>query len=680
MTMRRTVRSVTKRWLVVILPLAVFLAFGTDRVAPISANPGISAAIPGQTVLTATRNTNGTSTLHWRANAATSCWSDDFATHGATSGAVVVNPPTTTTYTVYCSGRLRPVPEGVFGKGNTTLTCIDFDGDGYGTGPGCLGPDADDGDPSVHSVADWKAKYGTLNAFLTHLGYSGMLRYWFISPTGNDSACAPGTSAEAILNPCATIFHIRKLLQPGDVVVFRGGTYTGDAGWTYLVKSGTVANPIMLIAYPGEKPILDHTGHDAFAATSISNMVVDGLTFTGENPNGAAFYGGANNSRPNSVGERNWIIRNVESGSGGDEIYEMENLHNWLIEHNILYHSLATENVYLGSRNLPNDHITFRDNIVFGVGGGEDYGWPALQHNGRVTNFDIEGNIFYGNGAASLSFVEGVSHSLVRNNLIFDNTREGLIIFESLNGDTPQGQPPCTNGICPYDQNYNTIENNTIVVGSYGGRNVDTSLAYAIGISNNSYHFVKDLGHQTFRNNVLVTDNGPPFWFLDDDVAAEFIRNNPTSAATSIFQNNLIYKTGKDPAMLKEGDTCALMAPEVEGQPPCTDNGKRPARNFDWSQLPSLTGTFTGNRNADPQFVRYHPANWQHPESQNFRLAPNSPGIRGGSPQTEATVDIQGMPQTSPPTIGAYASTQNASISFARATVVIDAPPLSLPR
>ena len=51
--------------------------------------------------------------------------------------------------------------------------CLDKDGDGYGVGPACLGPDADDNDSTVHSANDVVAKYGSINAFLTHLGYQG---------------------------------------------------------------------------------------------------------------------------------------------------------------------------------------------------------------------------------------------------------------------------------------------------------------------------------------------------------------------------------------------------------------------------------------------------------------------------------------------------------------------------
>ena len=62
--------------------------------------------------------------------------------------------------------------QGLNGLGASTMTCIDRDGDGYGTGAGCQGPDADDLDATVHTGPQAVAKYGTLSAFLAHLGYS----------------------------------------------------------------------------------------------------------------------------------------------------------------------------------------------------------------------------------------------------------------------------------------------------------------------------------------------------------------------------------------------------------------------------------------------------------------------------------------------------------------------------
>jgi len=64
------------------------------------------------------------------------------------------------------------------GPGCTTAYHIDKDCDGYGVGTSAndpnplLGPDADDNDASVHTTAQFIAKWSTLTAGLAHLGYT----------------------------------------------------------------------------------------------------------------------------------------------------------------------------------------------------------------------------------------------------------------------------------------------------------------------------------------------------------------------------------------------------------------------------------------------------------------------------------------------------------------------------
>src|SRR4051812_12928130 len=76
------------------------------------------------------------------------------------------------------------------GQGGSTLTCIDVDGDTFGMGPTCAGPDADDQDPAVHTTLQATNKWTTIKGLLNHRGYTPT-RYWVISPTGNDSTCLP---------------------------------------------------------------------------------------------------------------------------------------------------------------------------------------------------------------------------------------------------------------------------------------------------------------------------------------------------------------------------------------------------------------------------------------------------------------------------------------------------------
>src|ERR1035438_5026570 len=77
----------------------------------------------------------------------------------------------------------------IVGQGCTTVYHIDKDCDGYGVGPTTIttdpnplfGPDADDNDATVNTPASVLTKYGSINAFLTHLGYPTN-RVFYIDP------------------------------------------------------------------------------------------------------------------------------------------------------------------------------------------------------------------------------------------------------------------------------------------------------------------------------------------------------------------------------------------------------------------------------------------------------------------------------------------------------------------
>lgn len=97
-------------------------------------------------------------------------------------------------------------------------------------------------------------------------------------------------------------------LRPGDTIYLRGGTYDGhydDAGWNesniVLDHGGTQAQPIALVAYPGERPKLVNTGADSGGRPNFylsagpgrlgSWVTIAGLTMVAEP---AAIYGGGN--------------------------------------------------------------------------------------------------------------------------------------------------------------------------------------------------------------------------------------------------------------------------------------------------------------------------------------------------------------------------------------------------
>jgi hypothetical protein len=74
----------------------------------------------------------------------------------------------------------------------------------------------------------------------------------------------------------------------------------------------------------------------------------------------------------------------------------------------------------------------------------------------------------------------------------------------------------------------------------------------------------------------------------------------------------------------------------------------------------SLAKEFTGNILADPIFVAYDEANWGTPAAHDLHPRDGSPAIKAGA-ASGVPLDIQGLQQTVPPTIGAYATSDGAT-------------------
>src|SRR5262249_32145390 len=111
------------------------------------------------------------------------------------------------------------------GLGASTFTCVDKDGDGYGVGPGCIAPDADDRGADVHDAAAAIDKYGSLRAFLSHLGYAPG-HVFYLATDGDDDTGLPDDPA----HPYRTWDKLNVLMangtfQAGDAVIFRAGTF-----------------------------------------------------------------------------------------------------------------------------------------------------------------------------------------------------------------------------------------------------------------------------------------------------------------------------------------------------------------------------------------------------------------------------------------------------------------------
>src|SRR6185369_16432240 len=71
--------------------------------------------------------------------------------------------------------------------------------------------------------------------------------------------------------------------------------------------------------------------------------------------------------------------------------------------------------IYYGSREEPSQDIYIRRNISY------LHTIQGFQWNGRVTNMQVDQNVWYNNAGSGQTFEQGVSNSFFRSNLIFNN-------------------------------------------------------------------------------------------------------------------------------------------------------------------------------------------------------------------------------------------------------------------
>jgi hypothetical protein len=114
---------------------------------------------------------------------------------------------------------------------------------------------------------------------------------YYVAITGLDT----NVGSEAL--PFKTIGKAVGLANAGDVVYVRGGTHSYTAAIA-ISRSGTEALPCSLLAYPGERPLLDFTGM-ASGKRGItltgSYWVIKGIDITKATDNGMIISGGAYN-------------------------------------------------------------------------------------------------------------------------------------------------------------------------------------------------------------------------------------------------------------------------------------------------------------------------------------------------------------------------------------------------
>jgi hypothetical protein len=233
------------------------------------------------------------------------------------------------------------------------------------------------------------------------------------------------------------------------------------------------------------------------------------------------------------------IIRNCEIRDYYRGIWIIAGSNNLLIERNVVHDDQPTSehNIYLGQNSDDGGHavnVIGRNNILYNAS------WDNFHFNGVCDGCTLAGNIMYsantngGGGAANIAFQEGWNHGWIENNIIFNSSAYGLSFNDY---DDPQPM------IKPYNQNYNTIRNNTFVHTGRDASGQDLSMNgfSVVSVINNSTTAGLDLGHNTWDNNIFVemATGGGPY-----NAIVHYQQNqasDPNWLATDIWRNNILY-------------------------------------------------------------------------------------------------------------------------------------------
>jgi hypothetical protein len=120
---------------------------------------------------------------------------------------------------------------------------------------------------------------------------SGFAQPFYVALNGSD------TNSGSLGSPFRTIEKAVSVVQPGQTIYIRGGTYNLTATIA-IAKNGTANALISMGAYQGERPVLNFSGQ-AFGSAGIrltgSYWYFQGIDITGAGDNGMRIEGGSKN-------------------------------------------------------------------------------------------------------------------------------------------------------------------------------------------------------------------------------------------------------------------------------------------------------------------------------------------------------------------------------------------------
>ncbi len=445
-----------------------------------------------------------------------------------------------------------------------------------------------------------------------------------VSPDGDDADLG---SAE---EPWATFQHAADTAQPGDTVCFRGGVYSSDE--IRVTHSGTAEAPIVFVAFPAERPILDGEGEASellVLEAGSSYLRLSGFALRGFSVWGIELSGRNSHIQLDHL--------DIEGGETSIRFTYGESAESPPSEGPVEYITLE-DSVIHGSEYSavdctpgPCNHMVVRRVEIYDTGlSGEDFygsdglefarGYPVLVedcyiHDNGGDGIDLNSRDREGNAA-------GV---VVRRNLVVRNHLNGIKLWAGgrMENNVIWGQGNSAVWVGTFPSTVEVV-NNTIAYNMWDTAYSERNWAFVAGYPEEmeSPPVMLTLVNNLFAFNADPTEGGPIGIYLGPGVTLQR------------EEHNLFWSR----------DDGEITAEFVSGRD--VDFTRAEIADGTWS---SHSGQGRGDVASDPLFA----AGW--PET-DLHLRAGSPAVDAGAADIAPTDDVERRNRDAAPDLGAYES------------------------
>lgn len=246
---------------------------------------------------------------------------------------------------------------------------------------------------------------------------------FYVAQTGKYTGV--GTQAR----PWPSLQYAAERVRAGDTVVALDGKYLPFR----IDRGGSPENPIVFKAANMHGAHIEGSSREGGRTAGIhilaDYVIVDGFRVTGTGRIGAGERGirisGAHNDPRHGNVIRNCLVRNA--GWNGITTSFAEGV---VVEYNDVADTREQHGIYVANSA---DNPVVRGNILHNnrMAGLHMNGDLSIGGDGEIRGALIEGNVIHGNGSGSAAInMDGVSNSIVRNNLLYNNANQGIANFK----------------------------------------------------------------------------------------------------------------------------------------------------------------------------------------------------------------------------------------------------------